>query len=395
MRSNLSTGFMLATALVGFQTNATIVNSEQVVAVPQAEKIAQQKRQLAIQFGTHYRELESSLKAQISEKNLSAPMENIRAVKPYSKLSRQMQKADHDYRVMKGVEQFTDSLIELRLADESMLEKWKMGESPLFAFEPSGDEADWKYIEAFDVNGNEYFLDVYQMPDRPVFVVDNDSSKEMRAGLEAMRAEMHRLGQKADLITNDKKPKFKKTKMMRAMVQDIEPLSTTQLTKISLDNDREPWISKAEIYAMVMGVNPDRAEPQIDMVEMPYLDDAKKDYYPNQTIIFWDRYRWGAADIILMEQDDKTNYKKLAQLVVELAEEILKNYPDPEVQGYAIIAQITNKILAALPDEWMINNDDYVDSYYTVMQDTPYVDRPGANGNAIATFEPVTIDPTH
>ena len=149
MRSNLSTGFMLATALVGFQTNATIVSSEQVVAVPQAEKIAQQKRQLAIQFGTHYRELESSLKAQISEKNLSAPMENIRAVKPYSKLSRQMQKADHDYRVMKGVEQFTDSLIELRLADESMLEKWKMGESPLFAFEPSGDEADWKYIEAF------------------------------------------------------------------------------------------------------------------------------------------------------------------------------------------------------------------------------------------------------
>ena len=144
-----------------------------------------------------------------------------------------------------------------------------------------------------------------------------------------------------------------------------------------------------------MGVNPDRAEPQIDMVEMPYLDDAKKDYYPNQTIIFWDRYRWGAADIILMEQDDKTNYKKLAQLVVELAEEILKNYPDPEVQGYAIIAQITNKIIAALPDEWMINNDDYVDSYYTVMQDTPYVDRPGANGNAIATFEPVTIDPTH
>ena len=210
MRSNLSTGFMLATALIGFQANATIANSEQVIAVSQAEKITQQKRQLAIQFGANYSELETSLKSQINEKNLSAPMENIRAVKPYSKLSRQMQKADHDYRVMKGVEQFTDSLIELRLADESMLEKWKMGESPLFAFEPSGDEADWKYIEAFDVNGNEYFLDVYQMPDRPVFVVDNDSSKEMRAGLKAMQVEMHRLGQQANLITNDKKPKLKK-----------------------------------------------------------------------------------------------------------------------------------------------------------------------------------------
>ena len=386
---------MLATALIGFQANATIVNSEKVIAVSQAEKITQQKRQLAIQFGANYSELETSLKSQINEKNLSAPMENIRAVKPYSKLSKQMRKADYDYRVMKGVEQFTDSLIELRLADESMLQEWKMGVSPLFAFEPSGDDADWKYIEAFDVNGNEYFLDVYQMPDRPVFVVDNDSSKEMRAGLKAMQVEMHRLGQQANLITNDKKPKFKKAKMMRTMAQDLEPLSTTQLKKIRLENDREPWISNAEIYAMVMGVNPDRAEPQIDMVEMPYLDDAKKDYYPNQTIIFWDRYRWGAADIILMEQDDKTNYKKLAQLVVQLAGEILKNYPDPEVQSYAIITQITNKIISSLPDEWMINNDDYVDSYYTLMQDTPYVDRPGSNGNATATFESVTIDPTH
>ena len=386
---------MLATALIGFQANATIVNSEKVIAVSQAEKITQQKRQLAIQFGANYSELKTSLKSQINEKNLSASMENIRAVKPYSKLSKQMRKADYDYRVMKGVEQFTDSLIELRLADESMLQEWKMGVSPLFAFEPSGDDADWKYIEAFDVNGNEYFLDVYQMPDRPVFVVDNDSSKEMRAGLKAMQVEMHRLGQQANLITNDKKPKFKKAKMMRTMAQDLEPLSTTQLKKIRLENDREPWISNAEIYAMVMGVNPDRAEPQIDMVEMPYLDDAKKDYYPNQTIIFWDRYRWGAADIILMEQDDKTNYKKLAQLVVQLAGEILKNYPDPEVQSYAIITQITNKIISSLPDEWMINNDDYIDSYYTLMQDTPYVDRPGSNGNATATFESVTIDPTH
>ena len=86
MRSNLSTGFMLATALIGFQANATIANSEQVIAVSQAEKITQQKRQLAIQFGANYSELETSLKSQINEKNLSAPMENIRAVKPYSKL---------------------------------------------------------------------------------------------------------------------------------------------------------------------------------------------------------------------------------------------------------------------------------------------------------------------
>ena len=67
MSSNLSTGFMLTTALIGFQTNATIVNSEQVIAVSQTEKITQQKRQLAIQFGANYSELETSLKSQINE----------------------------------------------------------------------------------------------------------------------------------------------------------------------------------------------------------------------------------------------------------------------------------------------------------------------------------------
>ncbi|WP_210444792.1 DUF3103 family protein, partial [Vibrio crassostreae] len=185
-------------------------------------------------------------------------------------------------------------------------------------------------------------------------------------------------------------------KAQRSMaMSEPEPLNTTQLTKIRLAVDQEPWISgKAEIYAIVTGVDSSRLEPQIDLVEMPYLDYDKQTYYPNQTVIFWPRYRWGAADMILMEHDDGTDYKALAKLLVEAAEEILKMIPDPEVQGYAIIAQITGKIIDVIPEGVLVNDDDFVDVYYTLMQNTPYVDRPGAGGNAVASFAPVTISPT-
>ena len=127
---------------------------------------------------------------------------------------------------------------------------------------------------------------------------------------------------------------------------------------------------------------------------MPYLDYDKQTYYPNQTIIFWPRYRWGAADIILMEHDDGTDYKELAKLLVKAAEEVLKMIPDPEVQGYVIIPQITSKIIELIPNNILVNDDDFVDVYYTLLQKTPYVDRPGAGGNAVASFAPVTILPT-
>ncbi|MCV5901544.1 DUF3103 domain-containing protein, partial [Escherichia coli] len=80
-----------------------------------------------------------------------------------------------------------------------------------------------------------------------------------------------------------------------------------------------------------------RDEPTIDLVELPYLDYDNQDYYPNQIIIHWSRYRWGAADIVLMEQDDGTDYKQLAKLLVQVAEEVLKAIPDPQVQAYAVI----------------------------------------------------------
>ncbi|CAK1746151.1 DUF3103 domain-containing protein [Vibrio crassostreae] len=401
MRPSFSISMMLATTVVGFQSYANNIDTTNALSL--SENSSAQKQSLALQISTRYSDLELSLKDQITEKQLSTPIDKLSSDKPYSAFSSKMQKADLGYRTMKGINDFSDSVLEIRMADEAMIEAWKNGESPLFAFEPSGDDSNWQYIEAYDVYGQVHELDVYQTPDVPVFVIDSNGAEELKAGLMAMQTEMNKLGTETQINANSDKisaHKSQKQPLMnkvRRSISESEPeeLNTTQLSKIRLAIDREPWISgKAEIYAIVTGVNASRIEPQIDLVEMPYLDYDKQTYYPNQTVIFWPRYRWGAADMILMEHDDGTDYKALAKLLVEAAEEILKMIPDPEVQGYAIIPQITGKIIDVIPEGVLVNDDDFVDVYYTLMQNTPYVDRPGAGGNAVASFTPVTISPT-
>ncbi|MDA0146490.1 DUF3103 domain-containing protein [Vibrio sp. RW] len=410
MRPSISISMVLATTVVGFQSYAN--NIDTIDARSLSENSSAQKQSLALQISERYSDLELSLKAQISQKSLSTPIEKLNSSQPYSAFSNKMQKADLGYRKMKGINNFSDSVLEIRMADEAMIEAWKNGENPLFAFEPSGDDSNWQYIEAYDVYGQVHQLDVYQMPDVPVFVVDSNGAEELKAGLMAMQAEMNKLGTATQINSGSKNTgdnedskgsknsKFQKQTSMgkakRSMaMSEPEPLNTTQLTKIRLAVDQEPWISgKAEIYAIVTGVDSSRVEPQLDLVEMPYLDYDKQTYYPNQTVIFWPRYRWGAADMILMEHDDGTDYKELAKLLVQAAEEILKMIPDPEVQGYAIIPQITGKIIDVIPDGVLVNDDDFVDVFYTLMQNTSYVDHPGAGGNAVASFAPVIISPT-
>ncbi|MEZ9656100.1 DUF3103 domain-containing protein [Vibrio splendidus] len=402
MRPSFPISMVLATTVVGFQSYAN--NIDTVNSRSLSENASAQKQSLALQISERYSDLELSLKAQISEKNLSTPVDKLSSTQPYSAFSSRMQKADLGYRKMKGINDFSDSVLEVRMADEAMIEAWKNGESPLFAFEPSGDDSNWQYIEAYDVYGQVHELDVYQMPDVPVFVVDSNGAEELKAGLMAMQAEMQKLGTTTQINADSDGSKISKSKKAQKQtfatrasrsMSETQPLNTTQLTKIRLAVDQEPWISgKAEIYAIVTGVDSSRLEPQIDLIEMPYLDYDKQTYYPNQTVIFWPRYRWGAADMILMEHDDGTDYKALAKLLVQAAEEILKMIPDPEVQGYAIIPQITGKIIDVIPDGVLVNDDDFVDVYYTLMQNTPYVDRPGAGGNAVASFAPLTISPT-
>ncbi|HAS8245668.1 TPA: DUF3103 family protein [Vibrio vulnificus] len=397
MKKKIILSALCTLALVGCQSEETKVTN---ISNEKAEDIVNTKRELAKQLGENYSSVESTLRQNINAQQLNVPISTLVEQKPQAQMSRRFVQADEQIRTWKGVSEYTDELLEVRLANEAMLAAWQKGDvSPLFAFEPSGDDELWQYIEAFDVNGQIHQLDVYNMPDVPVIVVDNNSTKELKAGLQAMQAEMKRLGQPTQIqpyvVEKERNAAPRMAPQYSLSAETTAPIQTTQLKKIRLSDDQEPWISgKAEIYAIVTGVNPSRDEPALDLVEMPYLDYDNKDYYPNQIVIHWSRYRWGAADMVLMEQDDGTDYKQLAKLLVQVAEEVLKAIPDPEVQAYAIIPQITNKIIDAIPDGVLTNDDDFVDVYYTLMQDTSYVDHPGAGVNAVVALEPLTINPT-
>ncbi|MCT7947146.1 MULTISPECIES: DUF3103 domain-containing protein [Shewanella] len=342
------------------------------------------KRALALDLSHQYAQLAPILQTEINQYQLAVNADDI--LSQHRLNDNVITKADASIRRVKGLSAKADSLVQVRLADETMLTPWQQGESPLFAYEPDGDESQWDYIEAFDIHGQVHQLDVYNLPQQPVFVVGIDSKKAFVAGLEVMRA----------TFAEAQSAKKDGALLSRAQTQAVadKPISTTVIKQISLKDDHEPWISgRAEIYGIVTGVDPSREEPVLDIVEMPYLDYADTTYYPNQIIIHWERYRWAAADMILMEHDDGTNYKVLATKLLEAAEQILKSIPDPEAQGYALIPQITNGILSVMPDAWFTNDDDFVDVYYTLLEGVEYPNLNGANGNAMTSFAPLVIQP--
>ncbi|MGF1869502.1 DUF3103 domain-containing protein [Photobacterium indicum] len=366
-------------------------------ASPTMVSVTESKRALALSLSQQYAQLAPVLHEEISQYQLNAPLNELKRSKRAAPFARSMVAMDETLRVEKGIEDYTDTIMELRLADKTMLARWQAGQSPLFAWEPEGNDKNWSYIEAYDIDGNIHLLDVYDVPDRPVLVVDTNSRKELKAGIKAMNDEIQRL-QGLNNANIAPKPMALQSRSMAENTFDTQAdtpsISTTVLKKIRLKDDHEPWISgKAEVYAIVTGVNPSRDEPVLDIIDMPYLDYSDTDYSPNQVMIYWQRYRWSAADMLLMEKDDGTNYKDLARTLLEVATAALKAIPDPEVQAYAIIPQLTGKILEAIPDSWATNDDDFVDVFYTLRQGTMYNDYSAAGNNATATFAPLTIEP--
>lgn len=381
----------LALALLGCKSE----DDSALRAQQRADAISNEKRDIAYYLSQHYNLYSNSLQSTLNNDNLSVSIADLVSDGQNPTLRSRVKQADETIRTLQGIEAFTDELLELRLADGTMLKDLQQGQLPLFAFEPKGNEQTWQFIEAFDIYGNIHQLDVYQLPSFPVFVVDNNSAKSLQAGLQAMRQELQKLGQQPINQSDDLLSTSQARNLNVSNKSESRPLSTTVLKKIRLEDDKEPWIlGKAEIYALVTGVDPSRDKPTIDVVDMPYLDYDKIDYYPNQVMIHWSRYRWGAVDIVLMEQDSGTDYKELAKLLVEAAEKVLQSIPDLEAQGYSVIANITGKIIDAIPSGLLTNDDDFVDVFYTIQQDKPYIDHPGTTNNALVTLEPLTIYPT-
>lgn len=363
-----------------FSAQYEIEKGENLAKLAQYKDVATIKRNFAKQIALNYSVLNADLKQTLSQYKLVLNADQLPSLGMHTQQNTRL--ANNALQQLKGLPQNTGNLLQVRLASDKMLSAWQQGERPLFAFAPAGDDTQWSEIEAFDQYGDIHYLSVDQMPTQPVFIVELDQQKVQDAGIAVMRG---------ILSTN----KFSKTTVSpRNQLSNEQPLQTSVLKKIRLEDDKEPWISGgAEIYAIVTGIDPTRDEPILDIVDLPYLDHDQTDYSPNQVLIHWQRYRWQAVDLLLMEQDDNTNYKTLAIKLLEISEQVMASIPDLQAQGYAIIPKLTNELLKAMPDEWFTNNDDYVDVFYTLFENKDYQEYKGASSNATITLSPLEINP--
>jgi hypothetical protein len=248
------------------------------------------------------------------------------------------------------------------------------GADLVIAYAPAGGERSWTEIPAYTLDGVRVVLDPLQPPEGPVLVIETHGRLAMRRGIAEANTVLQRAG------------------LQRAAprVASAAPRWTTRLDSIRLSNDQEPWVSgSAEIYAIASGVVGDN-EPELRIVDLPYLDDDGTTYLPQQIVLDWVNYEYQAANLQLFEHDDNTNYQQLVTALVVAVGEIGSLAGQPEIQA---IAEIANRIIAAMPAAWFANDDDYVDSFYTIQRNLTYFGRIGAGGNATVTLQPFLLQP--
>ncbi|SEE33648.1 Protein of unknown function [Tenacibaculum sp. MAR_2010_89] len=253
----------------------------------------------------------------------------------------------------------------------------------LFSYAPKGNEKDWKVIEAFTINKEVVYLDPKEAPNRPVIVIETNGFETLKKEVKFMNRYLREQG-----VQNNR---FDTSKLdLRATSSRSAGLQTTKLDKIRLNDDEEPWISgAAEVYAITSGIKDGNNKPEIKIIPMYYLDYEDKDYYPNQILLFWDDYKYQAANIQLFEKDDNVNYKSLVSTIVSGVFQIIGTVStQPWVN---VLGQVAGAIIQAMPDSWYTNNDDYVDSFYTIEKNKNYRNYYGARGNARVNLSPFFV----
>ncbi|MDE1205921.1 DUF3103 family protein [Tenacibaculum larymnensis] len=255
----------------------------------------------------------------------------------------------------------------------------------LFSFAPEGEEETWKRVEAYTIDKEVVYLDPKEAPSQTVIVIETDGFETLKREVIYMNKYLQENGVQNNRFSNSSLD-------LSAKSARNVGLETTKLDKIRLNDDEEPWISgAAEVYAVTSGIKDNQNNPEIKVIPMYYLDHDDTDYYPNQILLFWDDYQYQAANIQLFEKDDNTNYKDLVSAIVNGVFQIIGAVStQPWV---SVLGQVAGAILQAMPDSWYTNNDDYVDSFYTIEKNKSYYNYYGARRNAKVNLSPFYVAP--
>ncbi|WP_156757184.1 DUF3103 family protein [Actinokineospora pegani] len=274
---------------------------------------------------------------------------------------RAVDRANADLLAAKGLPAGSADLLRVRLGDSGMAAALAGGEKPLVAAVPDDDEG--TTFRAYAPGGGARTLTLGVIPDQPVLLVEVDVETATTIGMDVVREAVAAKGLAAE----------------RAAARG--GYWATKVNRIRVGDKQEPWPKgKAEMFTLVGGFGP-QGRVAIDPVDMPYLDDEDRDYYPGQLVVHWNHFKYNAADIVLMEDDGDTNYQSLAQTLISALLTI--------VDGGAHIP-LVNAIINAMPGKWWTDDPDYVDSWYTLTTQSAGTFT-GAAGNATIDIAPYWV----
>lgn len=254
----------------------------------------------------------------------------------------------------------------------------------LIAFPPVGEDREFPSVDAVSLDGRWLKLDGRMPPTVPVIVVRVNGRLSWARQVASANALLKQAG-------------IQSLPALQSLQRQSQPMAaagtgywTTRLESIRLNDDEEPWISgDAEVYAVTSGVLPGN-QAQVQIVDMPYLNDDGVTYSPRQIILDWQDYSFGVANIQLFEHDDGLNYRDLVAAIIAAIGGAGSLAGFPEITA---VIEIANRILTAMPDSWLTNDDDYVDSLYTIEKTRGETNRAGAAGNAVVTYIPYELPP--
>ncbi|MFJ6194811.1 DUF3103 family protein [Micromonospora sp. NPDC092111] len=282
---------------------------------------------------------------------------------------------------LKGLDGMRGSALRARLGDPAMARQLEAGVPPLLAAGP-GDSAREGTFPAYDLGGRQVDLDLVRPADVPVVLVELDDEAISPVGMRVLSAELNALGMASDLVVSsgdvrETEGGARKAAGASQRTAGGAQYPATRLDRIFLHDDQEPWVKgRAEIYGLVMGQGKN-GKGRTDVVDMTYLDYDGKTYYPHQQLINWSNFTWNAVDLLLMEEDDGTNYKSVAKAVVGAILGVL---------GAAAYLPLVNLVLSVLPPD----EDDYVDAFYMMSREQSGTFL-GVSANAIITVVPLVV----
>jgi hypothetical protein len=291
----------------------------------------------------------------------------------HAKFSALLDGLDRDLRREMGLDQTAQAILGLDLVWPPEGPRRIDWSKALFAVRPQAPAPAW--VEAYDLEGRMVRLDPETRPGVPVVMVGTDRREAVRAGVEAVNLGLAGAGFNSQHQGAD----------------PASPMLCAKLTAIRLAEDQEAWWKDGlEVYALVSGIDPTQAKPNIKLVNLPYLAHDATTYFPNQVLLFWSDFRFGAANIQLWNHGDGTNYQKILAAVLKGVAAAMAAGGAP---AFSWIPALADAIVEAMPASWWTDSDTWLDTFYTLERGPSYQDLMGSGQTARITLVPWVLQP--